>query len=111
MRTGRPSSGQMVFPIGLNLPRKSRQTKGNPKRLRQAMIQAAKQVPCADCRRKYPHYVMDFDHVRGEKSFSLNTAGTRSLEAVRKEIEKCDIVCANCHRKRTYKRKQENGVG
>jgi hypothetical protein len=27
-----------------------------------------------------------------------------SLAAIKKEIEKCEIVCANCHRIRTYNR-------
>ncbi len=48
---------------------------------------------------------MDFDHVRGQKSFGLSKAyriatPNRTLE----EIQKCDLVCANCHRRRTQKR-------
>jgi hypothetical protein len=31
-----------------------------------------KRVPCADCGVKYPPYVMDFDHVRGEKMGTLS---------------------------------------
>jgi transposase-like protein len=72
-------------------------------------IHAAKEVPCADCGRRYPHYVMDFDHRPGEKKrFNLaNAAGSSrmSWEVIAAEIAKCDVVCANCHRERTYQRK------
>ena len=57
--------------------------------------------PCADCGETDP-IVLDFDHVRGVKNFSIgNNVTTRSLAAVKEEIKKCEVVCANCHRKRT----------
>jgi hypothetical protein len=60
--------------------------------------------PCTDCGVKYPHYVMDFDHL-GDKSFNVSQASHwTSLEAVKKEIAKCELVCANCHRERTFSR-------
>lgn len=31
------------------------------------------------------------------------------LETVKAEVEKCDVVCANCHRERTYQRKVASG--
>ena len=58
--------------------------------------------PCLDCGLIYPSYVMDFDHKR-EKEFTISEAIRRhSRERILKEIEKCDLVCANCHRIRTY---------
>jgi hypothetical protein len=72
-------------------------------------IRKAKDVPCLDCETKYPHYVMDFDHI-GEKIASVTyLAHNKSLKEVIKEIAKCEIVCANCHRVRTYKRGQHDG--
>jgi hypothetical protein len=65
-----------------------------------------KSVPCADCHKKYPFYVMDFDHVRGKKKFIMGRCGNLKWKRVLKEIAKCDVVCANCHRTRTYKRRQ-----
>lgn len=66
----------------------------------------AKDIPCVDCGIKYPYYVMDFDHVRGEKKFNLSIAGNLipNIKKVIEEIEKCDVVCSNCHRIRTFKR-------
>jgi hypothetical protein len=76
-------------------------------RLVTGAIRAAKEAPCADCGVRYPYYVMQFDHVRGEKLFDIGawkTQSARSLRAVRAEMAKCDVVCANCHAERTYQR-------
>jgi len=42
------------------------------------IINAAKSRPCADCGISYPFYVMTFDHVRGEKKFTIGS-GTRVI--------------------------------
>jgi hypothetical protein len=48
---------------------------------------------------------MDFDHVRGKKKFSLSKSRNASSKmSIRREISKCDLVCANCHRDRTQRR-------
>jgi len=49
---------------------------------------------------------MDFDHIRGKKKFQIGLQFGNAFKTLEKEIAKCDIVCANCHRVRTYKRKQ-----
>ena len=65
-----------------------------------------KQKPCMDCGVQYPHYVMDFDHRdRKLKLTSINRMvnfHSYSKKKILEEIEKCDLVCANCHRIRTY---------
>ena len=70
-------------------------------------VLAEKSKPCKDCDTKYPHYVMQFDHARGTKSFEISKAvsGKRCIEVVLAEMEKCDVVCANCHAERTWQRK------
>lgn len=71
----------------------------------QALINAYKNKPCMDCGVEYPTYVLDFDHVRGEKSFNISGAkSNRTPKAIIAEIEKCDLVCSNCHRVRTQSR-------
>lgn len=64
------------------------------------------QTPCMDCGLQYPHYVMDFDHRPDEvKSFNIGHAPEiPSMDALQKEIDKCDVVCSNCHRHRTFMR-------
>lgn len=70
-------------------------------------FRSLKDKPCKDCGIKYPWYVLDFHHRNPiDKSFSLSTGCYRhSREDVLKEIEKCDLICANCHRIREYKYK------
>ncbi len=69
-----------------------------------AYIQEAKNVPCMDCGQRYPYYVMDFDHQR-DKSFNIGSGMSgKTLTQIKAEIEKCEIVCSNCHRERTYDR-------
>lgn len=65
-------------------------------------IDAIKDVPCLDCKQKFPSFVMDFDHVRGEKEFTISARLELPWERLQAEIDKCDVVCANCHRIRTY---------
>lgn len=69
--------------------------------------------PCKDCGIVYPHYVMDFDHLpQFKKEIKIASFGkTYSIERLLKEFEKCEIVCANCHRVRTWTRKMEDSVG
>lgn len=72
-----------------------------------AAIGLAKDSPCADCGMRFPRECMDFDHVHGEKLFSLSKAASRPLATVMAEIAKCDLVCANCHRVRSKSRARE----
>ena len=67
--------------------------------------------PCADCGQCYPYYVMDFDHVRGEKKANIADILNRSCSraALKAEIDKCDLVCSNCHRVRTHNRRTGHG--
>lgn len=68
-------------------------------------IRNLKDNPCIDCGIKYPFYVMQFDHVRGEKVASIaQLVSNRQLKKAIEEVEKCDLVCANCHAARTYER-------
>ena len=62
--------------------------------------------PCVDCGESDP-IVLEFDHRDdSEKSFTISNAISSfgcTLAQLKKEIEKCDVRCANCHRRRTAK--------
>ena len=74
--------------------------------LHRQIVVAAKSVPCADCGVQHPPYVMDFDHVRGVKRWEIGRAkGTVPTASLLAEIAKCDVVCSNCHRIRTHRRR------
>ena len=76
-----------------------------------ALVQAAKQQPCLDCKRRYPPWCMDFDHVHGDKVDSLGhlVSTGASLARLIDEMAKCEVVCANCHRNRTHERRKAAG--
>lgn len=61
---------------------------------------------CADCGYNENDVALDFDHVRGQKEFTISQ-GNKSKEKILAEIEKCDVVCANCHRIRTHCRRED----
>lgn len=70
-----------------------------------AHIIACKSVPCRDCKKGFGPHVMDFDHIRGKKIANIGSGRFHgSMKALKKEIAKCDVVCANCHREREHKR-------
>lgn len=58
--------------------------------------------PCVDCGEPDP-VVLDFDHrVPGEKSFNICVRRLDTgWDKIKAEIDKCDVRCANCHRRRT----------
>ncbi len=60
--------------------------------------------PCADCGED-DVVVLEFDHLR-DKTASVGSlvSGGYRWSRIMEEIEKCDVVCANCHRRRTYTR-------
>ena len=67
------------------------------------LIHKLKDIPCMDCGVEYPHYVMDFDHRDPSTKFkTIARMVGYSLKRVQEEIDKCDVVCANCHRIRTH---------
>ena len=71
-------------------------------------IQGLKSKPCMDCNNCFPPECMDFDHRPGtvKKSTVSRLVNNHSREVILVEIAKCDLVCSNCHRTRTKKRKQ-----
>ena len=60
--------------------------------------------PCMDCSKYFPYYVMDFDHLINKMNNISLLAATGRIAAVKTEIEKCELVCANYHRIRTHLR-------
>lgn len=79
-------------------------TKRNKAKIRRFILEYLKVHPCVDCGEADP-VVLDFDHVRGEKDFNLSAAYLwgYSIKKLEVEIAKCEIRCANCHRRRTAK--------
>ena len=66
-----------------------------------------KKAGCTDCGIT-DYRVLDFDHLpeyfKNANVSDLARQG-RSKDVIQKEINKCEVVCANCHRIRTYMRR------
>ena len=74
---------------------------------RRDFILGLRDRPCADCTTQLPPYLMQFDHRNpGEKSFNVAESWCRSEPTILGEAAKCDIVCPNCHRDRSFRRRQ-----
>jgi transcription elongation factor Elf1 len=52
-------------------------------------------VKCDEAR----YYVLDFHHIDPiKKEYGISSISKYSLERIKKEIEKCVVLCSNCHR-------------
>ena len=75
---------------------------------RQDAVDLRKSLPCTDCGGTFPPVAMDFDHMpEYEKvgSISRMLLDNRHMAIIGREIAKCELVCANCHRVRTKERR------
>ena len=71
-----------------------------------AYIDRARARPCKDCGIQYDPWIMEFDHISNNKLFNISEKrrGYANLEVIQAEIDKCEVVCANCHKQRTHSR-------
>lgn len=71
-----------------------------------ALTDEQKRRECLDCKTIFHPVAMDYDHRDGEiKLFEISQARSLRRDLYLAEIAKCDLVCANCHRHRTYLRR------
>lgn len=76
-------------------------------------VAALKLNPCVDCG-FIPEYAeqMDWDHINDDKIKNVSQLrNCGGWDKVLAEIAKCELVCANCHRKRTVLRRTRSLVG
>lgn len=60
---------------------------------------------CTDCGQWFPPCAMDFDHISDNKDGTIASMAIRgSWDKLIDEISKCELVCSNCHRIRTWLR-------
>jgi hypothetical protein len=61
---------------------------------------------CKDCNICYPEYpysVFEFHHIiPSEKQFNWTKLRLQPWDIISKELDKCDLLCANCHRIRHH---------
>lgn len=73
-------------------------------KVRASLFEFLSTKKCVDCGESDP-ITLEFDHREQNQKFkavSKMLSGHYSWSSLLKEIEKCDIRCANCHRRKTY---------
>lgn len=62
--------------------------------------------PCVDCKEADP-ILLEFDHINDDKEFNISVAIFKgwSTKRLLAEMEKCEVRCCNCHRKKTFERR------
>jgi hypothetical protein len=71
------------------------------------LLDQLRSVPCADCGGTFAQCSMDFDHRDPAiKVRSVTRMINGSIDRMMAEVAKCDIVCVNCHRLRTFERRR-----
>ena len=78
-------------------------------RARQFVTAYLAEHPCVDCQLANI-LVLEFDHVRGLKVANISEMACKglSIKRIQAEISKCEVRCANCHRRRTYLERWQN---
>ena len=72
--------------------------------IRLKIIEYLKLHPCIDCGEQDID-VLEFDHVRGNKRSDISSLISNDVSwvVIEKEIGKCEVRCANCHKRRSAK--------
>jgi len=74
------------------------------------LIDRLKSGPCKDCGRKFRPCQMDFWR-DSESIVQVSKRLLMSKDRIVEEVAKCVLVCANCHRLRTWNRDRERRSG
>lgn len=87
----------------------TRATSKNLQQRNRFYIDELKKTPCTDCGQTFDPVCMDFDHIGTDKLLEISKLRYQnvSLETIQAEIDKCELVCACCHRLRTKHRAAE----
>lgn len=75
----------------------------NRRKARQYVYDFLKTHPCVDCGENNI-VCLDFDHIDPKSKFKSVSALVHSLcvlSTIQKEMDKCEVRCSNCHRKKT----------
>lgn len=66
------------------------------------ILEYLKLHPCVDCGEKDP-IVLEFDHIKDKYKEISKLIRDSSFQRLKDEVVKCEIRCANCHRRKTFR--------
>jgi len=64
------------------------------------LVRQCRDKPCHDCGGIFDPICMEFHHVHGNKRFNVSRTYRVSKKTLQEEIDKCVVICANCHKLR-----------
>lgn len=105
------SKGTICYHVGIGQRNKTgKRRRDGRNKVRKYLQEYKSQKCCADCGENYPYWMLEFDHLR-DKEFTIGkfSSKTVDIEKIKIEIEKCEVVCSNCHRNRTFNRNLKGG--
>ena len=88
-----------------NAPNKKLRTQAFQQSRRDLVNKIKIERGCAVCGYNTHSAALDFNHIRGDKVFSVSQDLKVAMHKLLAEIDKCEILCANCHRVHTYENK------
>ena len=91
-----------------NIKKVKEKNKTYREKVREYLRKEKESNPCMDCGVNYPYYVMEYDHTKDNKVKTVSWfASNGTIDQVINEISKCDLICSNCHKARTWLRMQK----
>lgn len=102
------SKGTISYYLGDGQKEKTRaRLRDSRSKIRKHIQEYKQDRTCTDCLEDYPYWILEFDHINDDKDFTIGQfqETTSSLDVIIAEIEKCEVVCANCHKNRTHSRR------
>ena len=97
------SKSTISYHLGANGSEKTRTIA--TRRARRGVVNDLKEKnPCNDCGNFYPYFIMEYDHLdeSTKKDAVSSLVKNASFKEVEEEIAKCELVCSNCHKQRTW---------
>lgn len=82
-------------------PKKRNKTVERNEIIKKIIYDYKKERGCKYCDENIP-CCLDFHHIKGDKKFNVSQHNHVALHKILAEMNKCDVVCANCHRKLHY---------
>lgn len=72
------------------------------------MINTFKSCPCNMCGQQYEHFNMQIDHIDSNtKLYDVCQLKSRKVETLQVELDKCQVLCALCHRRKSITEQQD----